>query len=162
MSYNPYQPTPSQVPSGKSSKDVATERVKTPGILLLVSGVVSMITSVFGGMGLAGVYLGMQEQILTEMANAPQDPELTPEMMEMTCNVMGWGGVAWAVFGFIAGLIVILGAVRMMKLKGWSMALMAAVVSLIPCFQGCCVLAIPAGIYAMVILFDSNVKQAFD
>jgi hypothetical protein len=50
----------------------------------------------------------------------------------------------------------------MMKLQGWGMALTAAILSLVPCFQGCCLLAIPAGIYAMVVLLDSSVKPTFD
>jgi hypothetical protein len=74
----------------------------------------------------------------------------------------GYGGIVCAVLGLIVGAFVIFAAVRMMKLQGWGMALTAAILSLIPCFQGCCLLAMPAGIYAMVVLLDSSVKPTFD
>jgi len=161
MSYNPYQQTPKTPTPGQPNTQLALERVKTPGVLLIVSGVVSILAGLFGGGGAAFAYLGMQDVIMEEMENQPQDPELTPEDLQMTMNVMGWGGVCIAVFGTISGIISIVAGVMMMKLRGWSVALIAAILSLLPCMQGCCLLSIPVGIYVIVVLCDSQVKPAF-
>ncbi len=162
MSYNPYQEVPSNPVPGKPDKGIAESKVKTPAILLIVSGVISMLFNVVGGVSFAVMYIGMKDELMPQILEQQNNPDLTPEMMEMIFNMYGYGGIASAVLGLIAGTFVIFAAVRMMKLKGWTMALMAAILSLIPCFQGCCLLSIPVGIYALVILFDSNVKPAFD
>ena len=162
MSYNPYQQTPANPVPGRSNKSMALDRVKTPAILLIVSGVIGILTGVFGGGSMAGVYLGLQDEIMQELRDEPQDPEITPEMMQMTMNAMGWAGVAIAVLGLITGVVSIIGGVKMMKLEGRGIALFAAAVSLVPCAQGCILFSLPVGIYAIVVLCDSQVKQAFD
>lgn len=162
MSYNPYQQSPT-TPSGKSSKAVALQKVKTPAILLLVSGIISLLTNVVGGSMFAFIYLGMKDELMTQLQNNPNQQQDVPiETLETIFNLYGYGGIASAVLGLIAGAFVIFAATRMMKLQGWGMALTAAIFSLIPCFQGCCLLSIPVGIYAMVVLLDSQVKTAFD
>ncbi|QEG20524.1 hypothetical protein [Mariniblastus fucicola] len=162
MSYNPYQQNPTTpVPLGRDGKTIAAEKVKTPAILLMVIAAVSMVSSVFMGGSTATIYLGMQDEIMKEFENNPPDPELTPEMMEMTVNAFGWGGVAFAVLAVLANVIVIFGAVRMLKLRSWSFAMFAVFLAMVPCFQGCCLATIPVGIYAMIVLFDENVKSSF-
>jgi hypothetical protein len=51
----------------------------------------------------------------------------------------------------------------MRNLKGWGMAMTAAVLSVIPlCFNSCCCLiAMPAGIWALVVLNKPEVKSSF-
>jgi hypothetical protein len=160
MSYNPNQQNPA-TPSGKPSKAAALNKVKTPGILLMISGIISLLTNVVGGSMTAVLYLGMKEEIMKQLENDPNQ-DVPIESLDMIFNLYGYGGIVCAVLGLLVGAFVIFAAVRMMKLQGWGMALTAAILSLVPCFQGCCLLAIPAGIYAMVVLLDSSVKPTFD
>ncbi len=127
----------------------------------MISGIISLLTNVVGGSMTAVLYLGMKEEIMKQIENDPNQ-DIPIESLDMVFNLYGYGGVIWAVLGLIIGPFVIFAAVRMMKLQGWGMALTAAILSLVPCFQGCCLLAIPAGIYAMVVLLDSSVKPTFD
>jgi uncharacterized protein YneF (UPF0154 family) len=160
MSYNPNQPNPTE-PVGKLSKAAALNKVKTPAILLMISGIISLLTNVVGGSMTAVLYLGMKDEIMKELEKNPNQ-DVPVESLDVIFNLYGYGGIVCAVLGLIVGAFVIFAAVRMMKLQGWGMALTAAILSLIPCFQGCCLLAMPAGIYAMVVLLDSSVKPTFD
>ena len=161
MSDNPYQQMPATPTAGRVNLKLASERVKTPAILLIISGVIGILSGVFGGGGTAALYLGMQEEMLQELENEPQDPAVTPEMMKLTMDVFGWGGVAIAVFGLITGVISIVGGVFMLKLRGRRIALIAGILSVVPCLQGCCLFSVPVGIYVIIVLCDSQVKPAF-
>lgn len=57
MSYNPYQQNPS-TPGAKPSKAAALNKVKTPGILLMISGIISLLTNVVGGSMTAVLFSG--------------------------------------------------------------------------------------------------------
>lgn len=158
MSYNPYQQTPTVPNPGQPNSTLALEKVKTPAVLLIVSGVISILGGLFGGGSMAFMYLGMQDQII---ASQPQGQEMQLEELKLGMNILGWSGVCTAVFGTISGIVSIIGGTMMMKLRGWGVALIAAILSLVPCMQGCCLFSIPVGIYVIVVLCDSQVKPAF-
>jgi hypothetical protein len=56
--------------------------------------------------------------------------------------------------------LVVYGANKMRRLENYGMAVAAAVLAMIPC-GGCCVLGLPFGIWALVVLNDPSVKAAF-
>jgi len=58
-------------------------------------------------------------------------------------------------------VLIIVGAVKMMNLSSYGLAMTAAIAAITPCFYPCCVLGIPFGIWALVVLCDKNVKAAF-
>jgi hypothetical protein len=66
--------------------------------------------------------------------------------------VLNVGGAALIAFG----------AWQMLKLRSWGFALAASILAMIPCFTSCCcLLGLPAGIWALVVLLDPDVKAAF-
>jgi hypothetical protein len=48
----------------------------------------------------------------------------------------------------------------MKRLENYGFALTGAIVAMVPC-SGCCLLGLPFGIWALVVLSDSSVKEAF-
>jgi hypothetical protein len=52
------------------------------------------------------------------------------------------------------------GATRMARLQSWGLSLAAAIAALLPC-SCCCILGLPLGIWAIVILAKPDVKAAF-
>ena len=56
--------------------------------------------------------------------------------------------------------LILFGAWKMYGVRGYVWAMAAAILSIIPC-TGCCVLSMPIGIWALVVLNDSVVKSAF-
>jgi hypothetical protein len=159
MSYDPYQQpgqTPQQV--GRSNESVAKDKVKAPAILLIISGIISSLVNVVGGGMMSVTFMNMPDEMRQEML---KDPQMTPELLDTVAMIYGWGGIASAVMGLLLGAVIIFGAVRMLSLKNWGMGLTASILSMVPCFQGCCLLSIPAGIFALVILCDPQVKSSF-
>ena len=56
-------------------------------------------------------------------------------------------------------LVVLVGAIRMLTLRNYGLAMTASIMSMI-CGLGFCV-ALPFGIWVLVVLSDSNVKAHF-
>jgi len=54
-----------------------------------------------------------------------------------------------------------LAAMKMRALQSWPMAVAASALAIIPCLSPCCCIGIPVGIWALIVLFDSNVKASF-
>ena len=63
--------------------------------------------------------------------------------------------------GIGLAILVLMGGIKMNKLESYSLAMAASIIAVIPCFSPCCLLGIPIGIWALVVLNDPNVKSAF-
>ena len=62
---------------------------------------------------------------------------------------------------FLLNALVIIGAIQMKKMKTYAMAMTAAIIAVIPCVSPLCLLGLPFGIWALVVLNNANVKTAF-
>jgi hypothetical protein len=71
---------------------------------------------------------------------------------------VGLGGLV-----FLAAIITILGSVQMMRLKSYGLAVTGAILAAIPgpSLLGCCCVGAIVGIWALVVLMNSDVKAAF-
>ena len=58
------------------------------------------------------------------------------------------------------GIVVLFGAMQMMKAKMYGLCITSAVLCLLP-FGGCWLVSLPMGIWALVVLMDAHVKQSF-
>ena len=72
----------------------------------------------------------------------------------------GVGGIVSGIVGLLLAALVIAGAMKMKKLESYGMAMAAAIIAILPC-NCCCVLGLPFGIWALVVLNDAGVKTAF-
>jgi hypothetical protein len=71
------------------------------------------------------------------------------------------GGVVYIVWALLEGLVVF-GGVKMKSMQSWGLAVAAAVVALLPCTNWiCCLLGMPIGIWALVVLMNDEVKRSF-
>ena len=59
------------------------------------------------------------------------------------------------------GVVVIVGAVKMKNLESYGFAMASAIIAMVPCISPCCLLGLPFGIWALVVLSDAGVKAAF-
>jgi hypothetical protein len=80
----------------------------------------------------------------------------------------GFGGIFSGVIGLVfnvvwllMGGVVIFGAMKMQKLQSYGLAMAAAVIAALPCTSPCCLLGLPIGIWAIVVLMNQSVKAAF-
>jgi len=70
-------------------------------------------------------------------------------------------GMAMNVISIVIAAFIIYAAMQMRQLKTWGMAVAASIVAIFPCTSPCCIVGIPIGIWALVILFKPEVKAAF-
>jgi len=77
-------------------------------------------------------------------------------------NMMSGGiGMVFNVIGIIIGVVILMGAMKMRKLQSYGFVMAAAVIAMIPCISPCCLLGLPAGIWALIVLMKPEVKAAF-
>jgi len=74
---------------------------------------------------------------------------------------MGLGAAMYA-FWAIAAIVCFAGAFRMRQLQSYGFAMTSAVIAIIPCTTYvCCLLMMPFGIWAMIVLMKPEVKAQF-
>jgi hypothetical protein len=78
------------------------------------------------------------------------------------------GAMAQGTFGLVMQLVglaltaaIIFGAWKMKTLADWNLAIVASILAIIPCTSPCCCLTIGPGIWALVVLFNGEVRAAF-
>jgi hypothetical protein len=71
-----------------------------------------------------------------------------------------WGFVGTGVASLVFALIIIAGGACMLGLKAWPLSVLAALVALISP-GGCCIFGITGGIWALVVLFNSDVRAGY-
>jgi hypothetical protein len=74
--------------------------------------------------------------------------------------VQAASGVGSAIFGLCWGGFVLGGAYQMLNLRNYGVAMASAIVAMLPC-SGCCLLGLPFGIWALVVLNKQEVREAF-
>jgi hypothetical protein len=70
-------------------------------------------------------------------------------------------GVVSCLIGLALSALVAYGARQMQTLSSFGWGVTAAVLALIPCTSPCCVLGVPIGIWALVVLYRPDVRAAF-
>ena len=151
-------PAPPSVAPGVSgawgatdTRAAALRAVKGPAIALIVTASLGAAYYLFSGLAtLAGSSLVPQQM----PGNIPP---------ELRAFIQGMQGPLAAVINLgVAALnaFVIFGAVKMLRLRSYGLAMTSCIVAMLPC-QCCCLFGLPFGIWGLVILNKSAVKSAF-
>jgi hypothetical protein len=146
------------------TREELKRKVKPPGIALLVVGILSIALI---GYGVFDYFVNFDKTIAAEKAKIDAHPtmpaaqkEASKDMMDQMAKIMKVATpILWVLEGIVT-LFIIVGSTKMMSASslGWSRA--AAILAMIPC-HGCWVLGIAIGIWAIIVLSNSQVKQAF-
>ena len=70
-------------------------------------------------------------------------------------------GVVISIIAILMGVVILLGALKMKKLESYGLAMTASILAMIPCLSPCCVIGLPIGIWALMVLSKPEVKSAF-
>jgi len=126
----------------------ATARVKGPAITLIVVTALGILGQlIWTVLNLAG------------MRSMPAN--LPPEFDRFSGVLSGGLGVVGLVVTLAIGGLRIFGAMKMMSLQNYGLAMAASIIVMVPCLSPCCCLGLPAGIWAIVVLANAEVKAAF-
>ena len=140
MGYEYTQPPPNTA--------AAAARVKAPAVTLIVvsaCGVVAQLGRLLFGLG----------------RDVRVPPEMPREMARMFHMLSGPAALVGILFALAVCGFVIFGAIKMMNLQSYGLAMAAAIVASIPCISPCCCVAMIPGIWSIVVLANADVKAAF-
>jgi hypothetical protein len=141
-------PLGSTTPSASQYAGVtASERVFVPATALRIAGIFGMLLQaaviMLNALHMFGIPMGLR------------GPDALPIAFGTSLNIVV------GVIGLIISAVVAYGALKMKHLENHGLAMTAAILSVIPCTSPCCFLGFPFGIWAIVVLNDSTVRDAF-
>jgi hypothetical protein len=147
------------------ARDQARSAASIPATLLIVTGVLALIVSVVGLIQLPSLPGKMDDMIAKIDAdpNMPADQKTFMKDFFTQVKDVAQGPVmpvAYVASMICAGLV-ILGGVKLMKLSGPVLPIVSSIFAMIPCtVGGCCLLGLPAGIWALIVINRPEVRAA--
>ena len=149
---NPYgSPSYSAAPMGVGPaglRERVQAKVIAPGVALIVVGVLGML------MTLISLVLAFQEP-------PPIDPETPEWIAEIRRGSYGLGAAMIQMIFLVANGLIITGGIMMTRFSSWGLALTASILAMLNFGNCCCLLGLPIGIWATVVLSSEDVKAAF-
>jgi hypothetical protein len=142
---NPYEP-PIQLYQDRSIHTL----VRAPALALIV---VSSIAIGFGALGLIADVVLLATGVVARMEAMNRGAESEYTLIAIR--------TIWGVALLIASSFVFYGSVQMRNLKNYGTARAAAIVAMVPLLGPCCILGIPFGIWAFVVLGKPGVRNSF-
>jgi hypothetical protein len=126
------------------------QRVYGPATALIVTAILGMllqVLSIFRSLFLLAIHA------------APAVIVLGPNLPVVV--IAPGQSLAVGSFGLMVEILILVGAVKMKNLKSYWLAVAAAIIAMVPCISPCCLLGLPFGIWALVVLSDYSVRAAF-
>ena len=146
----PFAAPPSFQSGGE--REAALQAVKGPAIALII--VASLGVAYYGFSGLFTLFTGgmiFHQELPSDVP--PQVRALIENMRGPMAAVISL--VVAAVNGFV-----LFGALKMLRLQNFGLVMAAVIVAMLPC-QCCCLLGLPFGIWALMVLNKPEVKSHF-
>jgi len=145
----PPPPAPPMPPAGGAG---ASQQVQGPAMGLMITGIIGVILNLIG---LAMNALGAGMSGLQNLGGGSGAADRYMSYMS------GGIGIVSAVIGLGVSGFIIWASLQMKQLRGWTMAVVASIVAMIPCIGPCCLIGIPIGIWSVIVLMKPEVKSAF-
>jgi len=107
-----------------------------------------VLNLVFNALTLVGVDLGFRQG--------------GPPELQRWANLAGGGvGVLVNLIGIVVGVVILNGVAKMRALQNYQFAFATSILAMLPCVSPCCLLGLPFGIWALVVLGKPEVKSQF-
>jgi len=131
---------------------VASDKVKVPAIGLMISAIISLLMSLWG---LATIKsLPAQIQQMDSMMSQMNNPQLQQFADKFGHLLSGPFGIANDLFQILIAILILVGSLKMLKLRSYEFCYAAAILSVLPCITPCCgwILGLIFGFWAMSAL----------
>ena len=137
----------------------AVSRVKAPAIVLIVFAILGLLFGIATPLTKKPMMDGIVK--LLEQSGAQLPPDALKQMETARDEgITIKDGVTMAI-GIACNIVMLVGALKMMKLQSWGLALTAAILVMLPCGSCCCCIGIGIGIWAIIVLNKPEIKAAF-
>jgi hypothetical protein len=133
-------------------REAALQAVKGPAIALII--VACLGVAYYGFSGLFTLFTGGM------MFHQELPSDVPPQVRALIENMRGpMAGVICLVVALVNGFV-LFGAIKMLRLQNFGLVMAAVIVAMLPC-QCCCLLGLPFGIWALMVLKKPEVKSQF-
>ena len=138
---------------------VLIERLKVPAILLVILGVLGLWLTLAGPF-LKATIMETMLQVFEKM-NVQLPADQKAQMEAAKTAGLGLSDLFSLALGLVVNTVILVGGLKMMRLKSWGLALASAILVMLPCGSCCCFIGLPIGIWAVIQLNKPEVKSAF-
>jgi hypothetical protein len=137
----------------------ALQRIKAPAVALIVTAILNLLFGLWGLVKTAFFQPNLQ-QLDSELQqlNNPQLNELIHKWMHIAYGPVG---IIGSLFGLALSVLILIGAMKMHSLRSYEFAMTAAIVAMLPCVTSCCLIGLPFGIWALMVMSKPDVKSHF-
>jgi hypothetical protein len=146
---NPYAPPAGpamQAWPAQMTKEQARARLLGPAIGLIVFAIAGL-----GFMALLGIVMVADpDEVFKDVGQDPAEK----------AGAVGFFAAYFTV-GLVTRIVQLLGAIAMLRARGYALAMAGAICAIIPCEIYCCLPCLPLGIWALAVLNNAQVKAAF-
>jgi hypothetical protein len=142
-------PPPTFAPGAPGTSPLALEQVNGPAIGLIVTGALTLVFAL-GRTAMSVFGVGMNALNSSSNANMPN----------WVATMSGGMGIVLGILSILCGAIILYGGLKMKRLENYGLCMGASILAMIPCLA-CCLVGLPVGIWALVILAKPEVKSAF-
>ena len=138
--------------AGFRCSEAALKLVKGPAVALIITASLGIAYYTFSG--LLTLFTG------GVMFQHELPPDVPPQMRALIAGMQG--PLAGASNLLVAALngVVLFGAIKLLRLQNHGLVMVAVVAAMLPC-SCCCLLGLPFGIWALVVLNKPEVKSHF-
>lgn len=158
----PTAPTPPPMGTfhGGYDRNRAMQDVTAPAILLIVTASLGILYELWAiAMALYGGQSAQWNEFYTRLY--ARNPEFVRGMQMANGPV----GIAIRCVGILICLFLLYGAIKMKKLQNYGLSVAVSIIVMVPCvaplLSPCCVLGLPIGIWALVVLCKPEIKGSF-
>jgi hypothetical protein len=137
----------------------ALQRIKAPAVALIVTAIFNLIFGLWGLVRTAFFQPNLQQlDSQLQQLNNPQLDEMIHKWMHLAYGPIG---IVGSLFGLALSVLILMGAIRMRSLRSYEFAMTAAIVAMLPCVTSCCLIGLPFGIWALMVMSKPDVKPHF-
>jgi hypothetical protein len=150
---------PPTMMAGEDGKRAAVlQRVKAPSVALLVTAILDII---FGLWGLVRAIFPPNMDEFNAQLQQLNNPQLQAFFDKIIHLEYGPIGMAGCLLGLLLSALILMGALKMQSLRSYEFCVTAAILALLPCVTPCCLIGLPFGIWALVVLRAPEVRSQF-
>ena len=146
----PMQPTdPYAPPQANATPTIdARSKVNLPATLIIASQAIGLVTTALS--------IVMRPQIAAALKSYMAQQGKPFDESSLNARPV------LTVIGVLGGIFVVYAMLEMRKLRRFPIAVAGAILAMVPYLSLCCIFGLPIGIWALVVLFNPDVRAAFE
>ena len=150
--------SPAVFESAENRDQMALKMVKSPAIALKITAILNLVFGVWDLLKL--VFFPVKPGQIPGLEQM-HDPQLQAQMENFFRISNGPIGIISVLVALAISVLIFIGARKMQALHSYEFAFIAAIFAMIPCLTPCCLIGLPFGIWALVVLCLKEVKSQF-